>query len=118
MTTLFAAIRGNSHTLLLLPNFHDRQSLSQLLKLADEVQAIFPGILSPHVIMKAGSDADAVPSNVPLWFDTEGRVHRLLGAADSTLILVRPDAYIGYRAQPADLDHLLKYLDGYLVRKT
>jgi hypothetical protein len=31
--------------------------------------------------------------------------------------LVRPDAHIGYRCQPADGAALMKYLDTYMVRK-
>lgn len=58
-----------------------------------------------------------ITTGTSAWLDTDGRVHQKLHASQSTLILVRPDGYIGYRCQPADGEALMKYLDGYLVRK-
>ncbi len=74
-------------------------------------------MLSAHVILKADA---AVPtsrgSRVPTWLDTEGRLHQKLHANDRTLILVRPDGYLGYRCQPADGEALTTYMSRYLVR--
>jgi hypothetical protein len=47
----------------------------------------------------------------------EGRLYQRSGATDRALLLVRPDGYLGYRAQPADPVAFQKYLDTYLVRK-
>ena len=52
-----------------------------------------------------------------MWFDTEGRLHRRLHPDTRTLILVRPDGYIGFRCQPADGESLANYLGSYLVKK-
>jgi hypothetical protein len=54
---------------------------------------------------------------VPVWLDTEGRLHRKLHADARTLILVRPDGYLGFRCQPADGGALVNHLGSYLVRK-
>jgi hypothetical protein len=54
---------------------------------------------------------------VPVWLDPEGRVHEKLHATNPTLVLVRPDGYIGYRCQPADREALRKYLSTFLIRK-
>ena len=37
-------------------------------------------------------------------------MHRDFGAAKSSLYLIRPDGYIGFRNQPASLSDLLEYL--------
>jgi hypothetical protein len=116
-TTLFAATRGPGHALLLLPASHDQNAVSQLLSIAADAAKAFPDVLSAHVILKADA---AVPtsrgSRVPTWLDTEGRLHQKLHANDRTLILVRPDGYLGYRCQPADGEALTTYMSRYLVR--
>jgi 2-polyprenyl-6-methoxyphenol hydroxylase-like FAD-dependent oxidoreductase len=121
-TTLFAAIRGTRHHLLLLPGSHDPQAVSQLLRIADDTQRAFPDLFAVHLILKADNapvpDLSSVPSTVPAWLDTEGRLHQQTGATDRALIVVRPDGYIGYRGQPADAAEFEKYLDRYLVRKS
>jgi hypothetical protein len=116
-TTLFAAIDGRRHTLLLLPG-KGSESLLRLLKIADEADQEFPDILSTHIIVKAdAADLNTGTSNVPVWLDTEARVYEKLHATKPTVILVRPDGYIGYRCQPADGEALKKYLSIFLIRK-
>jgi 2-polyprenyl-6-methoxyphenol hydroxylase-like FAD-dependent oxidoreductase len=116
-TTLFAAIRGDRHALLLLPGAADAGAVSQLLAIAAEATDAFPDVLAAHVISKAGGSTRMPPSNVPVWIDSTGRVYEKLHATQRTLVLVRPDGYIGYRCQPADGAALLNYLGGYLIRK-
>jgi hypothetical protein len=116
-TTLFAAIRGTRHALLLLPGSGNGEVIARLLAIAAEVGNAFPYTLSPHVITKAGTASDQPKAVVPVWLDTQGRVYQKLHATECALVLVRPDGYIGYRSQPADAKSLLEYLDRYLVRK-
>jgi hypothetical protein len=119
-TTLFAATRHDGHLLLLLPNSHDQQAASKILQIAEPSQRTFPNILSSQILLNPGCDAapfaQTIVAKTPrVWFDVEGRLHRQFGASDHTLVLVRPDGYIGFRCQPADADSLVKYLDRYLV---
>jgi 2-polyprenyl-6-methoxyphenol hydroxylase-like FAD-dependent oxidoreductase len=121
-TTLFAVLRGTGHHLLLLPGSYDHGALSHLLEIAAETQRAFPGIYATSVILQHTDDAitpdlSAIPQDVPVWLDVEKRLHQRSGATDRALILVRPDGYIGYRAQPADADSFQRYLDRYLVRR-
>jgi 2-polyprenyl-6-methoxyphenol hydroxylase-like FAD-dependent oxidoreductase len=116
-TTLFTAIRGNRHALLLLPGAGDGEAISKLLSIAAEAARAFPDILSAHVIAKAGCETPLSQSNVPTWLDSTGRVYEKLHATQQALIVVRPDGYLGYRCQPADGKALLEYLGRYLVRK-
>jgi 2-polyprenyl-6-methoxyphenol hydroxylase-like FAD-dependent oxidoreductase len=46
----------------------------------------------------------------PRLDDAEGHLHHRYGADAATLYLIRPDGYIGYRAQPPDADKLAAYL--------
>lgn len=120
-STLFAAIRGTRHNLLLLPASQESQAVAQLLKIAADTQRAFPDLFNAHLILKADAGMPAlgsIPSSVATWVDTEGRLHQHLGATDRALFVVRPDGYIGFRNQPADAGGLEKYLDRYLVRKT
>jgi hypothetical protein len=118
-TTLFAAIRGTRPTLLLLPGSTHPGAVSQMLKLADEAGRAFPNVLHSHVIWKPepGAASKTVTSGASAWIDVSGRVHKKLHSSDSSLFLVRPDGYIGYRCQPATANDLLNYLGRFLFRK-
>ena len=117
-TTLFAALRGGRHALLLFPGAADSDAVSQLVKIADETGRAFPNVFSTHVVLNGGDPAPgAAGSNVSAWIDADGGLHRRLGVTGRALIWVRPDGYIGYRGQPADGERLSKYLDHYLIRK-
>jgi 2-polyprenyl-6-methoxyphenol hydroxylase-like FAD-dependent oxidoreductase len=121
-TTLFAALRGTGHHLLLLPGSHGPEALARLLEIAAQTQHLFPDIYATCVILQHNAAAppnlSAIPPNVPVWLDVEERLYQRSGATDRALILVRPDGYIGYRAQPADAAAFQKYLDRYLLRKS
>src|SRR5262249_15934162 len=113
-TTLFAALRDGRHTPLLFP--HGADSGLELVKTGEETREVFPDVLSSHFFLRVG-DEPTLTSDVPVWIDTEGRVHQRLGVTGPALVLARPDGYIGYRCQPADPAKLLNFLGRYLVRK-
>jgi hypothetical protein len=89
--------------------------------MAHDAQQRFPQILGPLLILGVGRDHDAhaaaTNQNLPIWLDPDGALHHKLAVTDPTLIVVRPDGYIGYRCQPAASAPLLKYLDHYLIAK-
>jgi hypothetical protein len=47
-------------------------------------------------------------------FDSEGHAHRSYDAKDGTLVLVRPDGYVGFIANDTSLSGVQAYLE-YLV---
>lgn len=117
-TTLFAAMRGSTrHVLLLLPGSHEREHVSQLAAIAAEAARAFSDVFSTHVILPkdAATSAPAMPG-VSTWLDTDGRLHDRLHAHGPTLVLVRPDGYIGFRCQPADGTALIAHMGAYLSR--
>jgi 2-polyprenyl-6-methoxyphenol hydroxylase-like FAD-dependent oxidoreductase len=120
-TTLFKATHGAKHSLLLLPGPSEAQSLLQLAKIADETQRRFPDVFAVHVILSPDAHAApataTAPAGASLWIDAASHLHHQLGVTDRALLVVRPDSYIGYRAQPADGAKLLDYLEKYLIPK-
>lgn len=117
-TTLFAAMRGIRHSLLLLPASHESDEMTQLLTIAGEAERCFPEVFETHRILKAeGATPNATGASATTWLDATGRVHEKLHAIQPTLILIRPDGYIGFRCQPADGKALLDYLSRYLIPK-
>jgi 2-polyprenyl-6-methoxyphenol hydroxylase-like FAD-dependent oxidoreductase len=113
--SLFSVIDGKRQSLLLLPT--DSESLGRLLTIAIDADHAFPGALATHVILKGDMPPSADVSSVTGWIDSKSLVHEKLGVVAPTLLLIRPDGYIGYRCQPADGEALLKYLGGFLLRK-
>jgi hypothetical protein len=92
-STLLQTLDGKRHSLLLLPG-NDGESLSRLIRIAEETNQAFPGILAAHLILKPEtSNLPTASSDLPVWLDTEARAHEQLGANEATLILVRPDGY-------------------------
>jgi len=114
--TLFDAIRGTGHSLLLLPADAEAATAKQLLNVARDAESAFPGILSTHLILRPGAAAPATGQEA-VWVDQTGRLHEQLHATHSTVILVRPDGYLGYRSHGVDGTGLLNHLGTYLVRK-
>lgn len=117
-TSLFTALRGSQHALLLLPGSRDQDAVSHLLTIANETTNAFPELLSTLLILPPdAATTKNIEPGITVWRDVEGRVHKKLHATHRTVILIRPDGYIGYRCQPADGKSLVKYLDGYLIRR-
>jgi hypothetical protein len=114
-STLLQTLDGKRHSLLLLPGKHT-ESVSKLIAIAEETNQAFPGILATHLILERNTaHPDASSSGMAVWVDTEARAHEQLHAKNATLILVRPDGYIGFRRQPADGTALRAYMQSYLI---
>lgn len=115
-TTLFRAIRGPRYTLLLLAGTGSSQEPARLEQIAEEIQRKFPGIVAPHVILPSGAAgmAQTTESKFAVWLDIDGTVHRQHAAREATLVLVRPDWYVGFRSQGADGETLAVYLGRFL----
>jgi 2-polyprenyl-6-methoxyphenol hydroxylase-like FAD-dependent oxidoreductase len=114
-TTLLQILDGKRHGLLLLLG-KDTESLSRLVRIAEETNQAFPGIVRTHLILRPETaNANAASSDLAVCVDTKARAHDQLGAHEATLILVRPDGYIGFRCQPADGTALRAYMQSYLI---
>jgi len=118
--SLHNAIRGMRHHLLLLPGSEGADGVASLAKIANQVEAAFPGLIDPLFLLLPTEEGETTAvsdtQGIATWLDIDGALHEAHHARHATLILVRPDGYIGYRAQPADGNALLAYLDRFLLR--
>ena len=114
-TTLFAELDGVRHGLLLLPGADEPAEAARLLAIAASTATTYPDVFAAHLVLKSAAAMSTLGAGTPVWFDTTGRLHQKLHAGESTLIVVRPDGYIGYRCQPADGASLMTYLSRYLT---
>jgi 2-polyprenyl-6-methoxyphenol hydroxylase-like FAD-dependent oxidoreductase len=113
-SSLFTIVRGARRlTLLLVPATREHESIAHLAQIATDVATAFPDAVDAHLILPA--HGAAVGTSVPTCVDHTGRLHEKLHATIATLIIVRPDGYVGFRSQPADGASLLTYLGRYLV---
>jgi 2-polyprenyl-6-methoxyphenol hydroxylase-like FAD-dependent oxidoreductase len=115
-STLFDLLRGPKHTLLLFPDAaRETDSWRRMAELARSLHDGRGELLNIYVVT---SEADRVPPQLDLkaevLLDPERTLHDRYGAASECLYLIRPDGYVGYRAQPAAAGTLHEYLDSLL----
>jgi len=120
-TTMFAAVRGYQHALLLFADGDDYAAIGRQAEVAAAVDGAFPGMAKSHLIVVPAEDVASAAIGMPglaLWFDRDAKLRDQLGATNGTLLWIRPDGYVGYRGEQADAASLLAYLDRYLVRRS
>ena len=105
---LSSIVRGPRFHLLLLALGEE----SDLDGIGERVAKGYPDVIRTHLIATRAS-----PGQPPgtTWLDRDGVLGKLLGARGPALVLVRPDGYLAYRAQPAAWNDLQAYFGRYLV---
>jgi len=93
--------------LLLLFAGGEAQAREELAALADAVSARFGEEICVQIIVRPGQSKQP-PDQAE---DAGGVLHRLYGARGPCLYLLRPDGYVGFRAQPANQAALMGYLE-------
>jgi 2-polyprenyl-6-methoxyphenol hydroxylase-like FAD-dependent oxidoreductase len=110
---VYEAIRGISHNLLLLDGKPTGAGYRNLEKIAWAIGEQFGGLVACHLIV-ASDKMPALRFPGKVFLDPDLAVHHTYCADSECLYLIRPDGYIGFRAQPAKLgpveDHLNKIL--------
>ncbi len=106
--SLHALLPRGCHRLLLFAGEDGRaDGLAELQRIAAEVEARYEGLLSALVILRGSAEQQ----DAKVVCDPGASLHRRYGARNACLYLVRPDGYVGYRAQPIDAAALGAYLD-------
>ncbi|MCE7872528.1 FAD-binding monooxygenase [bacterium CPR1] len=96
---LFDLLKGNGSHLLLFSGIDlSEQTEEWMSTIEREVKARWGDFISIIHIGPSG------------YHDREQLLHRAFGASSETLYWVRPDLYVGFRSQPADLRALIEYL--------
>lgn len=107
---VFDHLRGPHWSLLLFPGTHaGPEEPVRLSGIGRHVEALTGGEVRYCLVLPLGTPPAGIPDDHVLH-DVDGEAHRLYGAQAGALYLVRPDGYVGHRAQPAEEHGLLEYL--------
>ena len=108
---LFEVLHGTRHTLLLFEGAsRSDDAQGRIEALSNLVRERYPRLIDVYLVVPTDTTLEALPTGVTPLSDTAGLLHHRFGAMTDCLYLVRPDGYVGYRAQPADPDKLAAYL--------
>jgi FAD binding domain/Aromatic-ring hydroxylase, C-terminal len=105
---LFELLRGVEHTLLL--NADTTAAAGEIRDfepLAAAARERCRGRLRSYAVLAPGVETDV---DVPVVRDAEGTFRSAYGVSGTSLYLVRPDGYVGYRGRPPNLERLLTHL--------
>ena len=109
--TLFGLLRGPRHALLLFAGVSSAiDARARLDALATEVARRHGDLIDVYLV-DAGREPESAPTGTSLIHDRNQELQRRYGAQRDCLYLIRPDGYIGFRSEPAELSVLRRYLD-------
>ena len=112
---LFDLLSGPPHTLLLFGGDPGSGRDATVAAVGELLSGQYAELVRPWLVLRG----DATPAT-PRWGgavlrDPDAALHRRYGAGSPCLYLIRPDGYIGYRAQPPDAGKLRAYLERLFV---
>jgi len=112
--TLFTLRDAGRHALLLFAGAHpDAASTTALAAIARTLVARFgDDAIAPLLIVAPGSAGSVT---LPTFVDPDLALHKRYAAGVDALYLIRPDGYVGFRSQPATLEHVTAHLERYLL---
>jgi 2-polyprenyl-6-methoxyphenol hydroxylase-like FAD-dependent oxidoreductase len=115
-TSLYAALVGRPHVLLLLTGVEiDATAPDRLLAIARTVRARFGGDVESILVAPERIAGGVASPGVRELLDPDRALHRRYAATTACLYLIRPDGYVGFRSLPAETAPLLAHLERYLV---
>jgi hypothetical protein len=113
---VYELLRPRSHVALLFGGASsDEEGCAALAGVPHAIAERFRGAVSPYFVLAENAQRDAVGSGAPALLDTSGALHQRHAAAEPSIVLLRPDGYVGFRSQPADALALLSHLESYLI---
>jgi 2-polyprenyl-6-methoxyphenol hydroxylase-like FAD-dependent oxidoreductase len=115
---LLVTLHGPRHHLLLLPADGDPLALAALDDIRRRLDATYPDLIQSHLVVPGDRVPSGIGPPVVAWLDPSHSVRRLLGARGTAVALVRPDGYLGYRAQPALWEPLNVHVAQYLIPRS
>lgn len=108
---------GEAFTLLVLAGVPDGARMKALTAFVEDVTAPFKELIDPLIVLQA----DHVPTHFEisgrLAADRDDHVHARLGVLEDTVLVVRPDGYLGYRGEPLDAADVSEYLASVLISR-
>ncbi|MFN4258486.1 MAG: FAD-dependent monooxygenase [Gemmataceae bacterium] len=116
---LLTVLTGTCHHLLCLAGRPEPAAVAPLADIRRRVAETFPDLIRSHLIIPGNvlhTDQVALAGAFDsAWLDADRTIHALHAVNEPSLVLIRPDGYISYRAQPASGEHLHEHLRRFLV---
>ena len=113
---LYDLLRGTAHDLLLFDGMAPTpEGYANLSSIARSVRERWGEHIRVHTVVPMADPPALVASDPSLILDPDRALHARYGGSAECLYLVRPDGYVGFRAQPADGAKLLEHLQTYLA---
>ncbi len=106
-------IQGTQHHLIIFSG--DDSNVSELTNLADSLAEQYPHTLQVHLVLE-NKLLESTNKQVKIWLDEERQVHQRFALTQPSLLLVRPDKYIGILQSPINQEELSKQF--YLLSET
>jgi 2-polyprenyl-6-methoxyphenol hydroxylase-like FAD-dependent oxidoreductase len=112
-------LRAGAHVALLFDGAAATEAgYRNLTGIAQRLRARYGDAVAPHLVVPFASAPAAARWDGPTLRDGGGDVHKRYGARSECVYVVRPDGYVGYRAQPADGEKLQAWFDRFLAART
>jgi 2-polyprenyl-6-methoxyphenol hydroxylase-like FAD-dependent oxidoreductase len=110
-TNLFREFRGTSFNLLLFDGMARTETgYANLLEIARRVEGLPGNPVKTHLIVGSDSAPEELAREGSVLLDGPRSLHELYGARAESLYLIRPDGYLGFRGQTAEVEPLIEYL--------
>jgi 2-polyprenyl-6-methoxyphenol hydroxylase-like FAD-dependent oxidoreductase len=109
-------VRAGKHVVLLFDGAAATEAgYRNLTGIAQALRTRYGDAVAPHLVVPFASAPAAALWGGPVLLDAGGELHQAHGARSECVYVIRPDGYIGYRAQPADEGKLLAWFERVLV---
>jgi 2-polyprenyl-6-methoxyphenol hydroxylase-like FAD-dependent oxidoreductase len=96
-------LRGTHHTVVLFTGLDDAaRPAVELCRIAERIESSYPGLVKARVI-----SAERYADHPAALGDPDRSAHRQYGVTAASAFVIRPDAHIGYRGRPVDVDRLM-----------
>ena len=108
---LFDVLRGKDHTVLLFDGAAaTTEGYQNLETIARRIRARYGKHVAVHVVVPHATVPRVLEWDGSILLDGHRALHRRYGAGSECLYVIRPDGYIGYRSQPAQVEPVMGYL--------
>lgn len=78
-------------------------------ELGRRISGSFPGEVHPHFLVETG--VEVPPGVTPAYYDPAGALAAVYGAQEDTVVLVRPDGFVGFRSDVLHAERLVPFLE-------